>query len=309
MIQIPGQVPIEKATTSPSGASSRGSHRLASAGGGCELMYALAYEHGLRPKSEPPWRVIGSLVHNCLAYHYGTMMNPRPLFLDEYPLHEQLVMTAGAHQDLVSVAYEVFEAYKKTYAGEAWIPRFVEEEFGATIGELDPGGPHPELDAERITCRSDLIIESNGEYWAVDYKCSAGTFNQERLEPWKDDGEYRMHWQAIVNLHILRKRLDKPVRGFIIQRIKRKAPYDFDRRALKIPVLAYQTAPRSMRMFVKRENELLARLRAGEKPVPNYACCQGRYGACDYINLCGADSEAMRDLVFDQEFVQIRKQQ
>lgn len=271
-------------------------------------MFALSYLEGIRPKYEPPHRLIGTLVHNCLAYHYASKLETRPDWLN-VSLDEMLMKEAKGDPVQIRTAKNVMQAYLKFWSGEPWKTVFVEHEFKATIGELDPGGPFPELDNEVITCRSDLVVESNGSLFIVDHKCSAGEWGKDRLEHWKDDGEYRMFWQGMVNLMIVRKRMaeitDKPVSGFIINRVKRREPFDFDRHVLSMPKMAYQQAPRTARMFVREELQLMADIAAGVKPTPNFASCYGRYGPCDYINVCAAESPEAQGQILDNEFVRI----
>lgn len=303
------QIALENTQTSPSGASSRGSHRLAAAGGGCKRQFALSYIKGLRPRYEPEHRLIGTLVHNCIAYHYAAKLAVPPSWFTQTSLDDALLKDARHAPDLIRLAKNAALAYAKRWAGEPWVPYSVETEYKATLGELDPDGPFPELNDEVITCRSDLIVESNGELWIVDHKCSAGQWGKDYLEPWKDDGEYRMSWQAMVNLMIVRKRLSevtsKPVSGFVINRVKRREPFDFDRHVLHMPLLAYAQAPRVARMFVREELRIYDDLAHGIKPTPNFSSCFGRYGSCDYINICAAESEDAQNRIMDMDFVQI----
>ena len=302
LIEIPAP-PKVGTEIGPAGASTRGSHRLAAAGGGCEMQFALHYLMGVSPRVEPPWRMTGKLVHLALANYYGAKLDAPPDYVN-IPLRDQLEAMAPDQPTEVETALQVLDAYKRWSAGESWRPVYVEEEFRATLGELDPGGPNPELDNEVITCRSDLVVEQNGELLIVDYKCSAGEWGHERLPRWSDNNEYRIFWQGMINLHILRKRLNKPVRGFVILRVKRKAPFDFDRNLLQIPQLAYERVPRIAREFVRRELDLVRRVKAGERPVQNFTACHSKYGACDYISLCSASSSAFQQQVLDLDFVE-----
>jgi hypothetical protein len=293
----------EKATAKPGGASARGSHRLA-ATHSCERLWTLRYEYGIVPLITKPWTLLGTLVHHCLAYHYAAQLPGEKPDWFSRPLDDVLNEEGAGNPSLIRTARDVYEFYKRHFAaGDTWSPVKVEHEFSATVGQLDPGGPFPELDQEVITARTDLLMEANGYLWIVDHKTTSGGWNSDRLPAWKDDGEYLMSWQAMLYLHIARIEMqDREVRGFIIQRVKRKAPYDVDRNVLRIPALAYRAVPRAARMMVKREKEIQARLALGESPTPNFAACQGRYGPCDYRDLCASETDEMKRLVMTSQY-------
>jgi len=277
------------------GSSKRGPHRLASTA--CERLWALRSVHGVVAKYDPPTRLQGTLIHTCLAYHNAALMPVPPVWLGERTLGEALEIDGAGNPALIRVALDVYAAYRHQFSADTWLPLSVEEEYEATIGELDPGGPDPSLDAEIITCRTDLVMKTNGMPWIVDHKATGGGWNgKERLETWKDDGEYKLSWQVMTNLHILRTAKNQAkigglVRGFIIQRLKHRTPYDFDRHTLTVPALAYADAPRAMRSYVAKERAIFAKLARGERPDPNFSMCVGRYGNCDYHALCSSSSK------------------
>lgn len=285
-----------------SGASSRGSHQLACARE-CPLRYAFRYHLRLRPRIEPPFRLAGTLVHTHLAYHYAEQLDdPSDWFLTQ-TLDEALAQDGAGNPAALREATEVAEAYKHRWAGEPLRPHSVEDEYRATIGELDPGGPDPELDDEYISCKTDLVAEINGDRWVVDHKTQAGDHRTGRLRHWRDDGEYRINWQVLVNLMILRKRIG-PIRGFVINRVKRVAPFDFDRHPLPIPVLAYQNAPRTARNYVRAELAIKKQIAAGDKPEAVYSACYGRYGHCDYVDVCAASSREEQTEILETQFLE-----
>jgi len=288
------------------GASRRGPHRLASTS--CERLWALRSSYGVVAKYDPPLRLQGTLIHTCLAYYYAERMRPQPSWFVERPIDVALAKDGEGHPDLIRNAVAVFEAFKQRVAGDTWQPICAEEEFEATIGEIDPEGSDTSLNSEVVTCRTDLVIEVNGELWIVDHKSTGGSYNSDRLAVWKDDGEYKMNWQIMMNLHILRTprnvaRLGgRTVRGFIIQRLKQRPPYDFDRHPVHVPALAYQATPRTARNFVAKEREILQKIERGESPTPNFGACWGRYGACDYHDLCAASSKSEQQAILDTAY-------
>lgn len=245
--------------------------------------------------------MIGSLGHDCLAYYYGEKIDPKPEFLN-VPLDERLQHRTRYQPDaaeLIKTAKEVVDAYKRRFQAEPWRPLFIETEFVTTVGELDPGGPHPELDEELVSCRSDLIVESNGRNWIVDYKFMGGEWGKSNLTQWSEAVERDYLHQAMQNLLVVRKHM--PIEGFIIRRAKRKVPYDFDQQVLTVNPRLYAQMPRTIRYAVKRDLELQALAVAGESP-PNYAACSTRYGPCDYVSYCHAPSDELAKAALAEDF-------
>jgi hypothetical protein len=292
---------------SPSGSSSRGSHRLAAAIS-CERFFHLRYGIGVRPTEEPEYRLSGTLIHLALAYHYAAKMDQRPKWFSEKSLDERLDEECHGRHELAQLARDVHAAYKNYWSSEAWRPVAVEQEFAATLGELDPDCPSGwdrRHDNQIVTCRADLIVEINGELWIVDHKTQGGNHKSQRLDKWHDDGEFLLNWQVLMNLHILRKRAKTSVRGFVINRIRRRMPFDFDRHVLQVPLRAYEQAPRTARSMVARELYIRDKAESGIAPIPNFAACFGRYGPCDYRQLCAADSKEEQDRLLRDKYAQV----
>lgn len=305
---------------SPSGASLRGPHRLAAAGT-CDRMWALRYYWYFRPRKENPWRLGGTLIHTCMEYFYARIMERQGRCPPEWyfkqtlldRLHDQVRMSDAPHiqrEALVAMAIANLQQYASIYENDQKLlrPLYIEEEFSATLGELDPGGPWPELDNEIVTVRSDLVYETERGYISVmDYKShgrSKVNPKTGRLRQWNmETNEYALNFQVLMNLHVLRARFGSRVREFVIQRSTRQEPYDFDRPVLIIPQEAYREAPRTMRELVKHEHEVMQRITAGEKPSPRFHACYGKYGPCDYRSVCLAPNkdEAYKRLYRDFE--------
>jgi hypothetical protein len=189
------------------------------------------------------------------------------------------------------------------------IPRYLEHEFKVRLGDMDPGGPWPELDDELVTSRCDFAyspVDAPETLWLLDYKTLGWSKTDPQtglLQSWNPKGRWRLSWQSLINLHAARAE-HPDVRGFIILRATRQEPWDFDRHPLNIPKLPYQEAASTCRHAIKRENELTARLERGEKPIPQYGSCHGEYGSCDYIEYCTAATERDRQAVLEEDFVQ-----
>lgn len=316
---------------SPSGASTCGSHELA-AWTGCERLGSLRYGLRARRKSSTPWQIIGTLVHTCLAYHYAALLKDPPEWYRKVSIHDALTSAAEGQLDQVEKAKQVYLGWYQRYAaaGDPWTPVTVEQEYAAKIGELDPDGPFPELNDVVVTCKTDLIFESNNFLEYADHKCSGGNRSNGKLEAWKDDGEYRLTGQFFQNLHIIRNHYEKEGRyvlGARVQRLKRELPFDFDRPPrLRMPLQAYQIAARGIRMKAKRRLDVRKKLidkgyvlpdiSGNAAPIAidegwreqvirvltdatidaNFDACFGRYGPCDYADLCAADGRTIEDI-------------
>jgi len=299
-------------TDVPSGRSTRGSHQL-SAALTCERYWWLKYAQMYLPVRDKPFRLRGTLIHLCMQYHYGSKMAQAPSWFYEQTLDAALEERGRGFPSDILLAKGLLEQYRTTYVQEPWTPFVIEEEFSASIGELDPGGPDPSLDSEVITCRPDLLVMATHEVTRTpvldmfDYKTAGKNWEfadgkwriRGGLEPWKDDGgPYRIFWQALVYLHILRTarnaaRLENmQVRGFWIQRMTREPDrfqrHHFDRHLLTIPPVAYDQTPRLIRAAVAKERYIRENAEKGIKPLPCFHACRGPFGLCDFIDVCAA---------------------
>lgn len=296
----------------PSGASSRGSHQLATTFQ-CDRKWVLRYRKRIEPTAEPEFRMGGTLIHDAVAHRYAERMIERELGTPSWwtgdSVDEVLSKAGSGYPHLAQTAREVYDAYPAYWwdlAQEKWDPIAVEEEFRATVGELDPGGQDKTLDDEVVTCRSDLVVRDpdSGCLWVVDHKTKSGEWrNNGRLPAWNPDGEYAVSWQACINLLILRQRYpNDTVRGFIVNRITRRPPFDFDRHVLTISPRVYANVPRVIRDCVARERMIDGMLTAGETPMPAYWECYGRFGTCDYRKLCNAASVDEMNVLYEAHY-------
>lgn len=291
------------------GASSRGSHRLAAVNT-CPLAWYLRYILYLRPIAEPSYRMLGTLIHVALAYWYASQLEEAPNWFHELDLKTKLRLIAPNQPKLVQRALDVLADYmtaEEVLSSDRLLKTvWIETEFKARIGELDPGGPSPELDDEWVTARLDRVVEdTDGCLWIMDYKCSGWSRRKDgKLDSWKDQGEFVIDWQVLLGLAILRQRVkNRIVKGFMIRRIKREPPFDYDTVPLEIPERPYRRVGRMARAQVAAENHWLARagtarsigeLLGGDVLPEHYWACKGtRYGPCDYRRLCAA-REAQR---------------
>lgn len=277
-----------------SGASTRGSHRLGSALS-CETLFYLRYGKGLVLNDESDtksWRVIGSLGHVLLAYHYGYRMPKVPDQMLRTPIERELQRVGEGFPTEISTAINVFNYWRRAFTNDNWVPVLVEHEAHAYIGELDSSRSDPEIDKEIVTVRWDLIFLHNDTLNVADHKFMGG--NSKRLERWTDRNEYTYSTQGMLYLKVARLRLEplfqKRVDAFHVQRIKRTVEYDADRHPVNFSPVAYNDLGKYCRAAVTKEREIFRKVELKESLSKNYSACYGRYGPCDYIAICHASS-------------------
>jgi hypothetical protein len=172
------------------------------------------------------------------------------------------------------------------------------------------------FDDEVVSCRPDLIcMDEYGNLWIVDHKSRGKPWGKKKgLETWKEDGEYLLDWQVLVNLHVVRAPSNKerlrgvPLKGFIIQRLTREpdkdGDYFTDRNVLTVPRKAYDAAPRRIREAVATEYEVRQAVENGVKTTQNFWACQGRYGECDYRRICAAKDDEKAYSILQSDYRQ-----
>lgn len=306
-------LPIIK-PTGASGASGRGSHQLACASE-CGVRWRFRYRDRVIPRFEPDFRLGGTLIHDSLAHRYAERMmaagGTAPSWWDGRSIQDVLDESGAGHPELIRNALEAYEVYPRHWweanggLREDWIPIAVEEEFKARVGDLDPEGLDGIYDDEVVTCRSDLVVRSKrtGALIIVDHKTKSPDYKTGKLPTWNPNGEYRVSWQAALNLLIVRLTFPGDiVAGFVVNRVTRRAPWDFDRHLLRISPRMYARTPKVIRHQVAVERSYDALLAEGRSPEPAYWNCYTRFGPCDYIDICDAATDEDARAIIDQHF-------
>lgn len=344
-------------TTKSGGASRRGSHRLANAGG-CEVRWYWAHWAKLEGTRGNFYKDYGTLVHTCLAYHYAEKMERKPKWFVDHPdVHVQMAQNAEGNPAWLRSVAGLMDAYKRYYDADPWEPLYNEEEFEATLQDIDPDGedepaitceyrgpctgtideteqpclnldseglhiPHtvdrilrlPRLNEELVTCKPDLVVKKNGLLFVIDHKTAAGKRDGSGRLPVLDDRypDYQYYWQAMVNLHIVRKgrcsavpdAKQLPIKGFEFNRVKREIPYDFSRDPFQIPARQYAKIPASMRACVRRERALAVKSALEPKTLIAHPWeCEGKY-KCDFARVCHVDTIEERNIIIATEYTQ-----
>lgn len=339
------------------GASRRGSHRMANAGG-CEVRWHWAHWAKLQSTRGNFYMDYGTLVHTCLAYHYAEKMARKPKwFLEQPNVEDQMVKDAEGNPAWLRSVADLMEAYKRHYDSDPWNPLYNEEEFEATIEDIDPDGedepaatyeyrgsctgtvdatdqpcinldsdgnhvPHvtdrllklPRLNEEIVTCRPDLIVEKNGSLYIIDHKTAGGKRDGSGRLPVIDERypDYQYYWQAMVNLHVVRKGrcADVPgverlhIKGFEFNRVKRDIPFDFSRDPFQMPARQYAKIPTSIRDCIRRERQLAIKSAFAPKTLIAHPWeCEGKY-KCDFVRVCHVDTIEERNVIIATEYTQ-----
>ena len=259
----------------------------------CRRAGAFRYHFHRRLRRDKEHRILGSLVHLALAYYYGARLDKKPAWIKDPQEDYAAEIMAGvdtAHRQIYKEKVaKCVKAYARRFAGESLKPMGVEREIVATIGEIDPGGPWPELDSEIVTARMDLDGFINGKIDVIDFKCTGGNRQKGSLGAF-DRLEWETNRQFREILLIMRARYATPVRGIVIRQIMREPPFDFRDEPITIPAAFYAMTGRQMRISMKRIINLQAALRKGE-PLPYDGaltdhCSKGAWGPCDYLAVC-----------------------
>lgn len=276
----------------PGGGSTAGPH-MRMAFDACRKNGALRYFLGRRMSVDKRHRILGSLAHLSLAYHYATMLPERPGWLDtaERVYADDILhgVETASRLEYTEQIRRCIKAYVRRFKGEPMFPVAAELEIIATLGEVDPGGPWPELDSQIVTARIDLAGVINGMVDFIDFKCEAGNTTRGVLSVFHED-DWAASRQFREILTIARARYTNPIRGVVIRRLMREPPFDFDTQPVLIPTSFYEMTGRQMRESMKRVVEAKKSMARGNVVPSDGAktdlCNRGPWGPCDYLPVC-----------------------
>ena len=317
ILGVPTPYPDPIADSRLTGASSRGSGRLASAML-CERRWEHSVRDGLRPRVASPAQLCGSLYHIRSAfYHAEKMPDRKPPWFTE-TTYEEAMLECGKDQpeeiDRASVAFEHWR--KEVGETDTMLPIAVEGEIGATVGDLlgmtqeqwsATGNP---VLSELVTGRFDRICiqtrgPAAGKIFLFDTKTRR---TAHKFGVWQEDGDFFLNWQVLLYTAIAdwyfvkRQNSGAEVADFVIERVKQRPPFETDRNPVTIPVALRSRMGLVIYEAVARELHLHQMLSAGYTTLQNGlvtgACgrAEVRNGiataqwACDYRQLCGADT-------------------
>lgn len=318
-IGAPALVSTHAATgLAPTGPSRRGSHRLSTLDK-CKQQWKLRYHDNLVLVQDKEHRMRGTLWHLCMAYYNAWRLPPdrKPAWYTNGDLLTDLKRVAGDHY--VQLALHLYTNVMPHYVAWADIEfrnnglqvLSIEEELVVKVGAIDPGGPDSTLDDEEVSCAPDVLY-TDGTYIVIDdYKTKARSYRKDGgLSKWKLKNEFRPSWQANTNLVIARTvHANAVVSAFNIARAMVTTTPAFDRNAVIIEAPAYASTPRKIRQYVAEERELRRKIETGELAVSgevinNWDMCHwGKYGPCDYLDLCTAPDEETRTRRAHEHFV------
>lgn len=266
------------------GPSTRGPHELAALGT-CPTQWALRYYTRWRPLFQKDYTLIGTLFHDGAAFHHAAQQPRPPAWLNSMTW-EQAVEEAGrGRPDAIRRAKDMVRFYKHFDAGRGWQPLFTEAEFFARVGNLAPWAT--DVADEVVTCRADLVVMINGYIYVLDHKTM--DTRTDRIPPWKTGmGDYAVHWQGDLLPLIVGQSIPDIEPVALIQRVKRSEPFDIDHNPLDTTPERREDALRTLVDRVRYRKELVRRLAAGERLEKWTWNCNGKYGDCDYLQVCKA---------------------
>jgi hypothetical protein len=155
-----------------SGGSSKQGPSCLACFGACVRQHHFRYRLGrrVRPEDAQQFLVLGSLVHLECAYIHAAQLPKPPRWLREVPIEIERAKVGRGRPAEIRLATDVGLAYRDIALPRAIQPLAVEYEFWCRLGDLWPKCP-PELAAEIVTCRADMLVLMNGYLWIVDHKC------------------------------------------------------------------------------------------------------------------------------------------
>lgn len=255
------------------GPSRRGTHRLIDFDR-CPQRFAYKYVLRLMPVSEPGGRGLGTLLHIGLEQRY--------LRLADRPHLDPIEAMRRAPARL-AVSYEKARALYLAYA-EYWHDdweRFtvldVENEIAVKVG----GHLH--------TQKFDLIVKTPAERVVVyDHKTTSGDVSSH----WREWGIARQFISATMIMQaVCEEKYGLPFGGIEINTIGTRQPFEFDRHEIHV-------APEHVKhgaLGIRDTNDRIESLLSARDPWlyhRTYAC-QGRYGMCEYLDLCERGKDAL----------------
>jgi hypothetical protein len=258
----------------------------------------------------------GTVMHTQLAYHYQSRAceagRPAPRWFNT-PVDVAVERDAAGDPTLVPWSKELLRNYLLKWRVDPIEPIFIEEEFAVELGELDsPTAPiiPASYRHEIVSCRSDFVGKMNGVGMVMDHKTQAGDYRTQRLAKWRDDNEFSRSAQVLMNLRILRAHPRVIAEGltvehFIVNRIKRQSPWDFDRQPVIISSIAYQDFVHMICDAIDAERRATDCANSGQPIPPNFSSCSGKYGPnsnCPYEPVCWASNAENQERAVDALF-------
>lgn len=238
------------------GPSSAGYHRLAQFVQ-CPQRFAYRWVLGFTMPVEGDATGIGTVLHELLRGWYLGLMG-----------EESLEGLAPRYQRFIPRAIDLFVKYCARYPTEPWTVLDAEREIEVKLNEC------------RLTRRLDLIVEQGGKVYVVDHKTAGRVASRIRSAPL----DWSLATQEIAGEAVLPGAYGLEWGGFILNVIGTgNEGAEFRRQTIRFPPHFLVSIPRSLYWYLQRIDAL-----AETDPwcYPRSGACEGRYGMCEYLDLC-----------------------
>lgn len=260
----------------PGGLSIQGPHRV-EAFERCPQLESFAHELHLRPVMARRGPGIGILVHDGLAYHYAYMLpvEQRPAWL-VYENGFEMMRKRGKAlfypQEYIDVACLTYESYQKHYRTDNLYPIIIEHQF---LVHFPNGEPY--------SCRTDLLAHC--DYSTPGY-CLAVVDHKTGAQMGNEGAKYSIDRQMASNIALARA-CGYDVRKVIINFLTTKTPFKCERFEVPINPYAYARLGDDTQYWLDRMKAIrLTHPDPMNRPRARTACVHGKFGPCDYMDLC-----------------------
>lgn len=273
--------PLPVIQDTPGGASLRGSHRLSSALQ-CGRLWWLSQRYSLT--LEPRSRLFGTCFHIRAAFRNASLMSAPPAWYEPEMEEPRVVdaAVAGGRPELAEESRECAEVWYAETKGREEDRLEVEAQYLLTLRELGAVPAGHRLADEVISVRPDMIIRLNGRVWLIDYKTQSP--RNGALGPLAVS--YSVGIQAIMYVAVMRKWYEG-LAGMVIERVSSRPPWTSHRSPIDPP--KELADPCTWHPMIVRAIEREFELSRGTKLAPDgllTGACFGRYGECDFLDLC-----------------------
>lgn len=305
----------------------------------CLRKHVLRNHLGLVLKTDPVYRMQGTLIHRALAHYFidlgigrGSMRAPRWHLASRSELRAELLrISSGFSPKYVDSAIMIMDSYAAQHKDDDILPRSVEQTYRVRLDDLESPEEAEKIlrraltQAERtvgqwwLTIRPDLVFEeakSPGILFPTDHKTERQPYARPgqapKLPEWEYDGPHTLSFQQMVYTRVLRAIFgaDK-VAAPVIQRVTRAEGATmplFERHPLHetMQSMQYQLIATEIRRFAAEALIEYQRYNASKRlPAGNSTACKNRGFPCDMIAICLTSNPEKRAEIMKTKYIRL----